>query len=345
MQIRVMQPAADSRALFSERMVQYVVRTGSRLIIEDARTDNRFLSCPYVSAFAPRSVVCLPLLKKNEIFGAVYIENRMASGTCTESRLPPLMVLSQQVATVIENSRLHHLLNDNISSLKSAMHNVELLERIQRHLTKFVPQSLQKLIETNPDNPDLATRNEDISILFLDMAGYTSMSEQLDSEELKTLVEKYFSGFIDDIHRNHGDISEIAGDGLMLVFQHPEPAEHARLATRTALAIREKTSRLNAEGQGQWPAVVINIGIHSGEALMGANKIESGIGTRWIYTATGYAANLAARIGASATNGAILISDATAARLGDEFELRATGAQTFKGISRPIEVFRVIGAK
>jgi class 3 adenylate cyclase len=179
----------------------------------------------------------------------------------------------------------------------------------------------------------------------LDIAGYTSMSERLDPQELKTLVERYFSNFLDDIHRNQGDINDVAGDGLMLIFRHANINEHAKLAVRTALAICKKTALLTAEGRGRWPAVIINVGIHSGEALVGANKIESGIGTRWIYTATGYVANLAARIGASATNGAILVSDATAARLGDEFELQGTGPQMFKGISRPIDLHRVISAR
>jgi class 3 adenylate cyclase len=71
--------------------------------------------------------------------------------------------------------------------------------------------------------------------------------------------------------------------------------------------------------------------------------MESAGGTRWVYTATGYATNLAARIGASATKGAILVSDATVARLGNEFELHGTGPQQFKGISRVIDVFSVIG--
>ena len=344
-QVRLLEPSVNSEALFSNRVVQYVLRTGSRLIIEDARSDTRFSSCPYIAAVQPRSIVCLPLLEKNELIGAAYIENRLASGTCAETRLPSLTVLSQQVAAVIENSRLHHILSDNISSLKSAIHNVDLLEHIRGHLTKFVPQAVTKLIETNPHDPDLSARNEDISIVFLDIAGYTSMSERLDPQELKTLVERYFSNFLDDIHRNQGDINGVAGDGLMLIFRHANINEHAKLAVRTALAICKKTALLTAEGRGRWPAVIINVGIHSGEALVGANKIESGIGTRWIYTATGYVANLAARIGASATNGAILVSDATAARLGGEFELQGTGPQMFKGISRPIDVYRVISAR
>ncbi len=337
--------STDGSDHFSERIVTYVLRTERHLVLEDARTDARFQSCPYVVARQPRSVLCAPLVKKGEIFGAIYVENNLAEGTFTPDRLQPLMPLLHQVAVVVENTRLQRNLEDNNTDLQAALQNVKLLERVRGHLTKFVPQSLQKLIDTNPENPDLGNRNEDVSILFLDIAGYTSMSELVDSEELTQIVETYFSSFLDDIHRNHGDINDVAGDGLMIIFQHPDPAMHARLATRTALAIREKTLSINRDARGKWPIVVVNIGIHSGEVLVGANKMESITGTRWVYTATGYATNLAARIGASATNGAILVSDATAARLGEEFELRRTGPQHFKGISRTVNVFSVIGEK
>jgi class 3 adenylate cyclase len=117
------------------------------------------------------------------------------------------------------------------------------------------------------------------------------------------------------------------------------------MAVRTALAVRHKTASLNRERAGKWPTVTINIGIHSGEALVGVNKIQSGSETRWIYTCTGYAANLASRIGASATNGAILVSEATAERVEADFELRQAGPQSFKGISHPIEIYSVVGAR
>jgi class 3 adenylate cyclase len=221
------------------------------------------------------------------------------------------------------------------------LQNVELLSGIRGHLAKFVPRSLQKLIEDNPENPDFGARDEDVSILFLDIAGSTSISEQLGSEQLKHIIETYFSSFIDDIVQNGGDINEVAGDGLMIIFQDPDHLRHAKLATRTAISIQEKTAELNANSGGRWSPVVINIGIHSGTTLIGLSKIESAAGTRWVYTATGYVANVAARIGSAASNGAILVSEVTAARLESEFDLVERGGQAFKGVSQPINVFSV----
>jgi len=334
-------PPAETEAHFSAQIVIYVLRTGHDLVLEDARADTRFASCPYIRERQPRSILCMHLSKSGEALGAIYVENNLAPGIFGADRLSALRLLSQQVAVAVENARLSRYLKENDTTLQSALRNIEVLERVKGHLSKFVPQSLQKLIETNPGDPDLEMRNEDVSILFLDMAGYTSMSEQLDSEELNEIIETYFSSYIDDIHDNGGDISEIAGDGLMILFRDPDPLAHARAAARTALRVRAKTARINNERRNRWPPIIINIGINSGVVLIGASKINSQMGTRWTYTANGYNTNLAARIGGSAVNGAILVSETTALRLDDGFALRDAGDQTFKGISRSIKVFSI----
>jgi predicted ATPase/class 3 adenylate cyclase len=325
---------------YSESVINYVLHTGREVVLEDARADARFQNCPHIAENHPRSIACVPITKMGTINGVAYVESGL-SGAFSDERVRGLILLSQQVFAAIENIQLQTRLDENVETLKSALQNVELLSGIRGHLAKFVPRSVQRLIEDNPIDPDLAAHEQDITVMFLDVAGSTSMSEQLGSEELKHIIETYFSGFADDIFRNGGEINEVAGDGLMIVFQHADPREHARLATRSAISIREKTSALNAKSRGQWPSVIINIGIHSGIALVGANKIESAAETLWVYTATGYSVNVAARIGSAASNGAILVSETTASRLGSDFSLVARGMQDFKGVSERIGVYSV----
>jgi class 3 adenylate cyclase len=208
---------------------------------------------------------------------------------------------------------------------------------------KFVPASVRRLIELDPTAPALDKHEQDVSVLFLDIAGYASMSQALDQEKVNYLVERYFSSFLDDIYANQGDINETAGDGLMIIFQDDDPRAHARAAVRTALAIRDKAQRINAELQGIYEPITVNMGINSGLAAVGSTKFEGATGTRWTFTASGPVTNLAARIGASATHGAIYIGAATAERLSEEFELRALGAQFFKNVSQSVEVYEVLG--
>ncbi|WP_198034877.1 AAA family ATPase [Bradyrhizobium sp. WSM1417] len=341
----LLHPASNDHSQFSESAINYVLHTGRQLVLNDARTDPRFKNCSYIAMKRPRSIACVPLFKMGSVLGVAYVENGSIPDAFSADKVRAMALLSRQVVSALEAMHLERQLNQSSNDLKAALQNVELLSGIRDHLAKFVPYSLQKLIEENPENPDLVGREEDVSILFLDIAGSTSMSEQLGSEELKQIIETYFSSFIGDIRKNGGDINEVAGDGLMIIFQDPDVLNHARMATRTALSIREKTEQLNVSSHGRWPPIVINIGIHSGLSLIGANKIESSANTRWVYTATGYVANVAARIGSAASNGAILVSEATAARLGSEFELIERGAPRFKGVSHPINIFSVSGRR
>lgn len=239
-----------------------------------------------------------------------------------------------QIAT--ENAQLY-------TNLQAAVQKVALLEKAKTHLSKFVPQSVQKLIDTNPEAPALDKHDRDVSILFLDIAGYTRISEALDQGRVNYLIERYFSSFLDDIHQNNGDINETAGDGLMILFQDPDRTTHALQAARTAVAIRNKTRQINADLHGMYDPVVVNIGINSGLASVGSTKFEGITGTRWTYTASGSVTNLAARFAAFATANSVMISAETARRIADQFVLEALGPQQFKNVSEPMQVFRLLG--
>jgi class 3 adenylate cyclase len=232
-------------------------------------------------------------------------------------------------------------LNRKNIELEKTLRKVELLENIKTHLGKFVPESVRKIIESTPDAPDLEKREADVSVLFLDIAGYTRLSETVPPERMNTLIETYFSSFLDHIHQNKGDINETAGDGLMIIFQDPDERAHALNALATALAIRERTALINRDLEGRFEPVVVNIGINSGRASVGSTRFEGITGTRWTYTASGPVTNVAARIGSLARNGEILLGGETARRVGDACALARTGPQRLKNVKVPIEVFRV----
>ena len=73
-----------------------------------------------------------------------------------------------------------------------------------------------------------------MSVLFVDLVGYTRLSEQLDPAAVNEVVERYFGAFLDEIIERGGDVNETAGDGIMVIFQDPDPVRHARAATLTA---------------------------------------------------------------------------------------------------------------
>ena len=174
------------------------------------------------------------------------------------------------------------------------------------------------------------------------------MSEQLDAKRLNQLVQTYFTSFLEIIRGHHGDINETAGDGLMVIFQRASRTEpgrdqdHALNAARAALAIRAKTAELNDEYEGVFPAISLHMGINTGQALVGATKIGGAGSQRWTFTASGPTTNVAARLAGSAQGGEIVVGPVTAERIAPRFVLEALGEKTFKNVSQPLAVYRLV---
>jgi class 3 adenylate cyclase/HAMP domain-containing protein len=227
--------------------------------------------------------------------------------------------------------------------LAQALDRVAFLESVKRGLDRFVPDTVRRLIEGNPDAPALQKVAKDVTVLFLDIEGYARLSEACTREEMNALVERYFSLYLADIQDERGDINETAGDGLMILFQEGTPDEHAAAAVRTALAIRAHTAAANAQRSGRMPPIAVNIGISSGECHVGSTRFHSAAGDRWTFTATGPVTNLAARLEDQATGGQILVSSATAHRVRGRFLLRSLGLLRLKNIAAPEEAWEVFG--
>ena len=226
--------------------------------------------------------------------------------------------------------------------LAQAQERIEMLERAKDQLSKFVPLSVRKMAETDPETFGLQKVETDATVLFLDIGGYSSMCESLDDDRVNFLVETYFSEFLDDIRKGNGEINETAGDGLMIIFQEKDRERHARNAVSTAIAIYYKTLKVNAELRGRFEPTVVNIGINSGKVFLGATRFEGMSTARWTFTASGLTTVLAARIAGLATDGKILVGPETVNRLQEEFLIQPFGEHLLKNISKPVPVYQLL---
>ena len=222
-------------------------------------------------------------------------------------------------------------------------HKVSVLQGMQDYLAKFVPQSVKRLVETNPEALELDKREQDVSVLFVDISGYTRLSETLSQERMNFIVERYFSSFLDCIYANEGDVNETAGDGVMVIFADTDLQRHARKAVQTALEIMHHARQLNAQFQETFAPIYVHIGINSGLALVGATKLEGANSTRWIYTASGPVTNMAARIAALGEGGMILVGPETAQRLTGLFPMQAIGQHQLRNIAEKVLIYRILG--
>jgi class 3 adenylate cyclase/HAMP domain-containing protein len=225
--------------------------------------------------------------------------------------------------------------------LAEALDRVAYLEAVKRGLDRFVPDTVRRLIEENPQSPALQKTTKDVTVLFLDIQGYTVLSEELPPALLNEIVENYFSMYLSDIRAAGGDINETAGDGLMIIFQDGAASAHAASAVRVALAVREKTAERNLAEEGKHPPVVVNMGASSGECEVGSTRLRGAAGERWTFTASGPVTNLAARLGDYAKNGQVLASAETAGRVRGQFRVESKGSVQLKNISHPVGVWEI----
>jgi len=226
-----------------------------------------------------------------------------------------------------------------LKELQAAMRKVEILESIKLNLCKFVPTAVTRMVENSPTAEVQEAREQDISVLFLDIEGYTKITECVGGARVNTLIEKYFSVFMDAIYENNGDVVETAGDGLMVLFLNDDEATHALEAVRAAQAIKEKACFINDDCSLDSQPLVVNIGICSGQAFVGAAKFESYTGSRWTYTSHGTTTNVAARLCGHAKGGAVLVSKATAARVNRHYSFSPLGKFALKNLSGKVDIF------
>jgi class 3 adenylate cyclase len=214
--------------------------------------------------------------------------------------------------------------------------------QIGEYFAKFVPETVQRRVAANLEAPELSMRECDVSVLFIDISGYSCLSERLSPDALNTLIERYFSTFLDRIYEAGGDLNEIAGDGLMAIFQGASPQQHAVSAAAAALAILAATAALNRGNQAQ--PLTVHQGLNSGVALVGLTRLTGQYGTRWTFTARGPMTNLAARLADEAKPGQILVGPETVKRLDKLYRFQMLGCERFKNIAAPIEVYCLLGS-
>jgi DNA-binding response OmpR family regulator len=235
------------------------------------------------------------------------------------------------LARIQTSLRLKQTVEDKLGRMKGA----------QEYLARFVPHSVIRELEEHPEAPELAKTDQDVSALFVDVSGYTKLSEDM-RQTADFMVEKYFSRFLDCIHAHGGDVTETSGDGMMVIFADTDPREHAINAVKAALEILQRTSELNEQLQGIFDSISVHIGINSGIALIGPTKYEGQSGARWTYTALGPAVNLAARIAGVAEGGMILVGPETARRIEGHFATREIGKKQLKNVKGEVMVSEVL---
>ncbi len=288
----------------------------------------------------PSSLICYPFYSDNTFLGSLFLCKKPPY-EFSETDKKKLEALCFYCEKLVENAILFKNLRQARDSMDQLIEKIHILEKIKIHLSKFVPNSVLRMIEESPDDPRLVKAEKNVSVLFLDIAGYTTINQKYEPEYVNFLVETYFSSFLDDIYQNHGDINETSGDGLMILFMDDKLRKSATQAASTAVAIQNKIKTIETSFNDKHN-IKVSIGIHSGPALVGSVRFCGTSGDRWTYTASGMTTNISSRLASCATPGSIVVSNETASFINDRYNLQKLGRKRLKNVKQPMMLYSVI---
>jgi len=215
------------------------------------------------------------------------------------------------------------------------------LERLGRLKRFFSPQLAELIVAGGTDDP-LKTHRREVTVVFLDLRGFTAFAETAEPEELMGVLREYHAEMGKLILAHEGTLERFTGDGMMIFFNDPVPVPNpSERATRMALEMRERVHNLVMVWQKRGYELALGVGIAQGYATIGAIGFEG----RWDYGAIGTVTNLAARLCGEAKGGQILVHQRVATTIEDLADLEAIGPLTLKGLLRPVSAFNVIGLK
>ena len=185
----------------------------------------------------------------------------------------------------------------------------------------------------------LEGERKQVTVLFVDVAGFTSVSERLDPEDVHQLITRAFELILAEVHRYEGTVNQFLGDGIMALFGAPIAHEdHAARAVRAALAIGEALGRLGQEVERDRGIMFrVRQGLNTGLVVVGS----IGNDLRMDYTAVGDTTNVAARMLQAAEPGRILVTESTRRLVSDQFDMESMGSLAVKGRREPVRAWLV----
>ncbi|MDP2134643.1 MAG: adenylate/guanylate cyclase domain-containing protein [Sulfuritalea sp.] len=219
--------------------------------------------------------------------------------------------------------------------------------RTKRQLTglfgQYVPPELVEEMSRDPENYSMAGRKAELTVLFSDVRGFTTISEGLEPDELATLMNQYLGAMTLVVRKHRGTLDKYIGDAIMAFWGAPvEDPEHARNAVLTGLEMHVALHELNKELMARgWPELKIGVGVNTGPMTVG----DMGSPVRQSYTVMGDAVNLGSRLeGITKQYGVgMIVGESTRDLVKKEFVFRELDLVKVKGKDKPVGIYEPLG--
>jgi class 3 adenylate cyclase len=215
------------------------------------------------------------------------------------------------------------------------------VERLGRLKRFFSPHLAEAIVNGGADDP-LKSHRREVTVVFIDLRGFTAFSETAEPEEVMGVLREYHAAMGELILAHEGTLERFTGDGMMIFFNDPTPVPNPQeRAVRMALAMRERVDELMRGWRKLGYELDFGVGIAQGYATIGAIGFEG----RMDYGAIGTVTNLAARLCGEAQPGQILIPRRLHGVVEDFVTAEPAGELSLKGFSRPVTAYNITGLK
>lgn len=202
---------------------------------------------------------------------------------------------------------------------------------------RFVSPAVVEQLLHDPAQVQLGGKLQTVTVMFVDLEGFTSISERTEPVKLLTILNLYHTLLVSMIREHGGTVDKFMGDGVMALYNTPlEQPNHALRAVMTAVHIRDVLGEFHQQFEPEYQ-MPVNVGIHTGQAVVG----NVGAPDMMNFTALGDTVNLAARLQGISSGGQILISEATRALVQADVVARSMGEVRVKGRTEPVVTFEV----
>jgi class 3 adenylate cyclase len=281
-----------------------------------------------------RAVTMMPMMRGDTTVGVLSVV-RLAPGPLSDEQFAMLRTYAAQAVIAIENTRL----------VNEMRRTNDILEKVSHQLAKYISPQLYQSIISGEQRVTIGSTRKKLSIFFSDIVNFTEITDQLESEELTSLLNEYLTE-MSRIALEHGAyFDKFIGDAMMFYFGDPESKgvkEDAAACVRMAIAMQQRLRTLQTGWQEQGlidRPFEARIGINTGYCTVGNFGSED----RMDYTIIGGEVNLAARLQAHADVGGILLAAETYSLVKDWLRAVEREAIAMKGVAKPVRTFAVQG--
>lgn len=313
--------------VLSNSIVSEVLQRKQAVLTSDAMIDSRFSGAQSIIMQGIRSTMCVPLLHGSELLGIMHLDSHLATGAFSEKNLQVFTGIANQAAMAIQNARLAR--------------KIQLEAKTRAQFERFFSPGMVDMMVDGNLSLDGVGEMREVTILFADIRGFTSMTENADAHDIVALLNAYFEVMVEVLFRFEGTLDKYVGDEIMALFGVPLQQDNAaELALECAVELQQALVEFNAPRIAQnLSPIEVGIGVNTGMCVWGAIGSSKTVQ----YTVIGDAVNSASRLCSLAKGGEIICSQDTYERVSSRIEAIPLPPARVKGKQEEIGIYRVVG--